>query len=172
MHKEVSNFIKEVRSKHFGRFVGTRVLEVGSLDINGSVRKHFTLCRYTGIDLSKGKGVDLVHDISQPLLNKGQFDVVISTEMLEHARHWKDCLVNMYNLVLTGGLFILTCAGTQRDEHGTTRTSPKDSPFTNDHYRNIDIKDFSSALPPHYFDKYFIEERRDGKDLVFYGIKK
>lgn len=38
------------------------------------------------------------------------FDVVISTEMLEHNRHWLASLANMCKLVKSGGVLLFTCA--------------------------------------------------------------
>ena len=65
--------------------MGKRVLEVGSLDINGSVRPLFENCNYTGIDLGEGRGVDVVaHVTDYHRLDDNEFDVVISTETLEH----------------------------------------------------------------------------------------
>lgn len=170
MHSEVAVFVKEVRSTHPTFFKKRKVLEVGSLDLNGSVRKYFKRCDYVGLDLAEGRGVDVVMPIheynpSQPL------DVVISTEMLEHDVHWQESLKKMYSILKSHGLLLLTCASTNRPEHGTRRSDPNASPFTTDYYRNISIQDFSSVLKPEMFNPYFIESRTNDNDLVFYGIK-
>jgi hypothetical protein len=95
----------------------------------------------------------------------------VSTEMLEHDVHWQDSLKSMYDNLRSGGLLILTCAGPNRHEHGTTRTTPKDAPFTNDYYRNISTDDFSSVLPHTLFDEYELLYNRTKTDLYFHGKK-
>lgn len=170
MHVEVQQFIQEVKAKHNDFFTGKKVLEVGSLDINGSIRPLFFKCDYLGIDLGPGKGVDMVKPIHE-LDHFDTYDVVVSTEMLEHDQFWKDSLKRMYDVLKPSGLLILTCAGPARHEHGTTRTTPRDAPFTNDYYRNITLSDFMSILPENLFSEYKLEYRRADTDLVFYGIK-
>lgn len=195
MHTEVHEFVKQVRGKFPEYFEGKRVLEVGSLDINGSVRQYFRGCDYTGLDLGEGSGVDVICPINlfycgeclivgeyqpniDPLprsleqLEEAKYDVVISTEMLEHDKWWESSLDAMYQNLRSGGILILTCAGPNRHEHGTTRTTPGDAPFTNDYYRNISIEDFTSILPHTLFKESDIKLVRGDCDLVFYGIKK
>jgi hypothetical protein len=78
------------------------------------------------------------------------------------------------------GLFCFTCASTGRPEHGTRRTSPRDSYGTiggledmSDYYKNLTIKDLDKVLP---LDKCFSEWRSYyngySKDLYFFGIKR
>src|SRR5208283_1437369 len=78
-------FAREARGK-FG-FAAGRVLEVGSMDINGSIRPAFgDASEYIGIDLTPGPGVDRVmsaHDLDQAW-PAGWFDTVVCCEMLEH----------------------------------------------------------------------------------------
>lgn len=176
MHQEVTDFIIKVRERYPENFVKKKVLEVGSLDINGSIRPLFIACDYRGIDLDKGPGVDVVSPVH--LYNHDNIsdfylvDTLVSTEMLEHDIHWKESLKSMYNVLKSGGLFILTCAGPNRHEHGTKRTTPGDSPFTTDYYRNISIEDFESILPMELFNDYDLKLVRYDCDLQFYGIKK
>lgn len=51
-HPEQLEFVASVRQRFPGFFTGRRVLEVGSLDINGSVRGMFTDCDYVGVDVA------------------------------------------------------------------------------------------------------------------------
>lgn len=132
-------------------FRDARVLEVGSLDINGSIRGLFARCDYTGIDVAGGKSVDVVcqgQDYDAP---DGSFDHVVSCEVMEHNPSWKETFANMIRLCRPGGLVSMTCATTGRREHGTARTSPDSSPLTVamgwDHYRNLTARDFSEAFP-------------------------
>lgn len=169
MHPEISVFVESVKKKYPEMFENKSVLEVGSQNINGTVRTHFKNCTYIGTDLGAAKGVDVIHDITTGSY-PGKFDVVISSEMLEHCEDWRRALTNMYNNVKEGGLFILTCAGPKRQEHGTHNHTPQDSKFTLEHYRNISVGDFDSVLPAMFFDKHTLGYYRGETDLYFWGI--
>lgn len=188
MHQEVRQFIKNIRkasrSKYWlnSKFRFKRVLEVGSQNINGSPRKYFWFCDYTGIDISKGKGVDVVGRLTDLYYSVGSsfdfwlldeyYDCIISVEMLEHDSTWKESLRIMYELLKPNGLMIITCASDDRAEHGTKRTSPQDSPNTTDYYRNISLDDFRNVLPREKFNEYVLQHARGKNDLQFYGTKK
>jgi SAM-dependent methyltransferase len=125
---------------------GGPLLEIGSLDVNGSVRPLFPRADpYVGIDLTPGAAVDVVasgHDFGRD----EHFATVVTTECLEHDPGWDSTLANIVRVLRPGGALILTCATTGRHEHGTTRTSPTMSPSTNDHYRNLVAADVVGAL--------------------------
>lgn len=170
MHPEIDQFIQKVKDKHPQYFQDVKVLEVGSQNINGSVRSHFTNCEYLGIDLGEAPGVDLVTSIIG-FHKPGEYDMVISSEMLEHCREWKEALAQMYINTKPGGMFLLTCASDNRQEHGTHNHTSQDSKFTLDHYRNISVEDFRGVLPSALFKEYDLGLYRGGCDLYFYGIK-
>lgn len=171
MHNAVKKFIKEVRQELPYKFRNRTVLEVGSHNINGSPRKYFWFCRYWGIDISRGKGVDIVGKFADTMFGK-KYQVIISTEMLEHDEQWRQSLIKMYDLLQDNGLLLITCAAPDRGEHGTKRTSPKDSPDTTDYYRNISEEDFRSVLNNNMFHVFALQYARGKNDLQFYGIKK
>lgn len=95
------------------------VLEVGSYDENGSVRNLFgAWANYTGIDMRDGPGVDVVtlaHDIS---FDPGYFDIVISTETLEHDSQFWLSLMEMNRVLKMGGYMLLTMRGNGFPQHG------------------------------------------------------
>jgi hypothetical protein len=89
------------------------VLEVGSLDVNGSLREHvekLSPMRYIGTDIVDGPGVDFVVPAEKLLARYGadRFGLVLSTEMLEHAEHWREALWNMMAVTAVGGLMVVT----------------------------------------------------------------
>jgi SAM-dependent methyltransferase len=148
-HPSQLDFVARVKARFPERFAGRRVLEVGSLDINGSVRSFFEHCDYVGIDVAAGPGVDLVcqgQDYDGP---DDAFDTVISCEVMEHNPHWADTLRNMVRVCRPGGLIVMTCATLGRKEHGTARTTPGASPLTVglgwNYYRNLTARDFRRA---------------------------
>lgn len=171
MHPEIDQFIVTVKQKFPEYFENKKVLEVGSQNINGSVRSHFKDCNYLGIDLGEAPGVDHIMDASE-MIYWHEFDTVISSEMLEHCEKWERALANMYDAVKPGGIFILTCAGPNRQEHGTNNHTPQDSKFTLEHYRNISVDDFLSVLPADFFSEHSLGLYRGDTDLYFWGIKK
>ncbi len=149
-HSEQFEFIAALKAAFPGFFLAARTLEIGSLDINGSVRRFFDGGSYIGLDVAPGLGVDIVcpgQDYDAP---DNSFDTVISCEAMEHNPEWKQTMVNMIRLCRPGGLVVMTCATTGRKEHGTTRTSPADSPLTIglgwEYYRNLNARDFRKAL--------------------------
>jgi SAM-dependent methyltransferase len=101
---------------------GKRVLEVGALDVNGSVRGDVMAlgpAEYVGIDLRPGPGVDVVCDAGDLVERFGEnaFDVVISTELLEHARDWRRIVSNIKRVTRPGGLMIVSTRSYGVDFH-------------------------------------------------------
>lgn len=92
---------------------GRRVVEAGSYNYNGSVRGFCETMRprlYTGTDVQAGPGVDLVCDTAKlpAELGEGTADVVITTEMLEHAEDWRAAMTGIAHVLAPGGLLVLT----------------------------------------------------------------
>ena len=90
-HPEQQAFFEE-QVKRFKAFfdAADTVLEVGSQDINGSVRSYFNKrSKYLGVDLGLAKGVDLVVPGQLLELPDGWADIAVTTECLEHAREWR-----------------------------------------------------------------------------------
>jgi SAM-dependent methyltransferase len=169
MHKSVQRYCEAIRRRYPAFFNSKAVLDCGSLDINGNNRYLFHGGTYTGIDIVQGRNVDVVGRVH--LYNPSrQFDVVISTEMLEHDQFFPETLAAMFRLLKPGGLLLITAAGYGRREHGTTATSPADSPLTNDYYHNITPADIVSNLPLESFTEWNISYQPH--DIRFYGIKK
>ena len=169
MHKQVAQFIETIKLVHPGFFRYVSVLDCGSLDINGSNRRFFADSVYTGIDIVDGRNVEVVTRVHDFKPNK-LFDVVISTEMLEHDEYCMKSLAKMFSLLSPGGLLIITAAAWARKEHGTIDHSPKDSPATNDYYKHIDIYTFASSLPMHGFSTWQLTS--NDVDIQFHAIKK
>lgn len=144
-HPAQQTFCKYVKSRFPEYFENKRILDVGSLDINGNNRLLFADCEYTGLDLCSGRNVDVVCHVLDFNPDK-QFDVVISTEAMEHDSKWNLSLAKMIYLLKPGGLLIVTCASGDRREHGTDRHNPQDSPKTNGYYKNLSISDVLSAV--------------------------
>ena len=168
-HPQQAEFVAYCRLQYPENFKDCKVLEVGSLDINGSIRDFFTDCQYIGVDLGEGKGVDLVARGEDLDFANNSFDTVASCECFEHDRHWRKTFSKMIDLVRVGGLVVFSCATTGRKEHGTTRTSPADAPFTNDYYMNLEAGHFGLLVKR--FSRHEFSENQSPRDLYFWGIK-
>jgi len=166
VHKAQQEFFQAVKSKNPTFFENCRVLDVGSLDINGNNRNLFVNCDYLGLDVGPGPNVDIVCPVHK--FNGGPFDTIISGECFEHDIHFTESIKNIIMLLKKDGLFVMTCATTGRQEHGTKRTSPEDSPHTTDYYRNLTDDDFNKIPEFGWMLGRFITS---GTDLYYFGIK-
>ena len=65
---------------------------------------------YLGLDVLPGPGVDVTMPAERAAdaLGPGRFDLVLSTEMLEHVRDWRTVVGSMKRLCKPGGRLILT----------------------------------------------------------------
>jgi SAM-dependent methyltransferase len=102
---------------------GKRVLEIGSIDVNGNLRPTVEMLgprEYVGVDIEKGRGVDVVCSAEDVLdkFGKESFDAVISTEMLEHIRDWRRVVSNIKNICRPGGVILLTTRSYGFKYHG------------------------------------------------------
>ena len=104
MRAEVRNWVEAIVAEYQPQAV---VLEVGALNINGTVRDLFPQEGYLGLDKRPGAGVDVVGDICKAEIAFA-FGTVVCCETLEHiARPW-EALVTMHKALLPSGLFIGT----------------------------------------------------------------
>jgi len=139
------------------------ILEIGSYDVNGSIREFLQTdsAQYIEVDLCDGKGVDVVsygHKLSLP---NDSFDIAVSCECFEHDEYWADTFKNMHRMTKPGGLIAFTCGTLGRLEHGIIRSNAEHSPGTQfiglDYYKNLDKEDFyntfniESMFSEHYF---------------------
>jgi SAM-dependent methyltransferase len=102
--------------KRFVPRVPVSVLEIGSRDINGTVRQLFPQDDYTGCDIVSGPCVDVVCDAASCDFGRA-FDIVVSTEVLEHTASWQQIVENAIKHLAPNGRLILTCAGPGRPVH-------------------------------------------------------
>lgn len=95
---------------YLARYERLRVLEVGSLHVNGSYRSIFDglpvdLFR---ADLAAGDGVDLVlEDPYHIPLSDGSVDIVISGQIFEHCEFFWLAFAEMIRLVADDGFIVL-----------------------------------------------------------------
>ncbi len=158
MHDSVLQFLRDHLSRE--EIFNKDILEVGSQDVNGTPRDVITPFgprTYCGIDCGPGKGVDLVLDATKLISHFGRssFDVVISTEMLEHAEDWRASISQMKEILRPGGLLVLSARGLGFPYHG----------FPHDHWRYT-VDDFQEIFSDMKID--IIKEDLPGSPGVFF----
>lgn len=172
-HPEQSRYVDSIADRYPDSFVGTRVLEVGSRNVNGSVRDYFLDCDYVGIDCVPGKDVDVVCFAHQYRTSR-MFDVVISCEAFEHDPYLAETIDNVVGILLKkGGLFVGTWASPLRQEHGTIRTTGKDDLYgpNPNYYKGVSALDFK-LLAGHLLDPLEVDEYRHNLDVYAFGLRK
>jgi SAM-dependent methyltransferase len=179
-HEQQKDFFRDVKKIHPNFFTDVKVLDIGSLDINGNNKHVFEHpYYYVGVDLSDGDNVDIV--CPGHLYDCGfEYDVVISSECFEHDMYYARTLQNMIKLLKSNGLMIFTCASTGRPEHGTLRSNPSDAPFLLDmsekwanYYKNLTEDDIRSVIDVNnLFTSFEFRYEPSTCDLYFWGIKK
>lgn len=114
MHPEAYDYVAGVVQR-YGPF--RRVVEFGSMDVNGSIRPLFTDAGvYVGVDPHPGRGVDVVADAAT-WQGDAVYDCVVCCEVFEHTASWPLIVRTAYNVLTDGGYFIVTCAGPGRGPH-------------------------------------------------------
>jgi SAM-dependent methyltransferase len=167
-HPAQRNFFKEIRKRFPEHFYQVRVIDCGSLNVNGSLKDLFEDSFYFGVDIVPGLNVDIVCPVKD-LDYKEVFDTVVSAEMLEHSETYKEDLEKMVKMLRPGGLLVISAAGKGRAEHGTRRTG--DSWGTSpDYYKNIEHIDFENIIKD--LKDFEITYNPEAKDIYFWGIKK
>jgi SAM-dependent methyltransferase len=180
MHDEARDFMLFVKNSLPDYFMNKKVLDVGSGDINGNNRFLFENCDYQGNDVINAPNVTIISKTKDLPFENNYIDTIISTECFEHDPDYKASILKIFNMLKPDGLFCFTCASTGRPEHGTRRTSAKNSYGTignlkdmQDYYKNLTVTDLSDILNLNEsfscWDSYYNSE---SCDLYFIGIKK
>jgi SAM-dependent methyltransferase len=110
------------------------------MDVNGSLRPivmKLDPAKYIGVDLAPGRGVDEVC-ASETLVQRfgaDSFDLVMSTEMLEHVLDWRKVLHNLKQVLKPGGVLIITTRSKGYPLHG----------YPSDYWR-YEISDFQELF--------------------------
>lgn len=124
--------------------IGT-ILDIGGQHVNGSVHAYFPSSTITTLDLENADIIaDAVHWIPHE-----KWDMVIATELLEHVEHWPQIIRTARLALDYNGIFITTCASTDRPRHGATGAP---APAPGEWYANVSPHDLEKVLRLHFRD--------------------
>ena len=153
MHTEAYVYVARVLTR-YPITPGSRILEIGARDINGSVRELFLTdppSHYLGTDIAPGPGVDLVGDGATLQVDHPQ-DVVVCCEVLEHTPLADAIIAHAGTLLRVGGRIILTAAGCRVLPDGTIQGRTPHSAvhggalYHGEFYRNITMQNLHTWL--------------------------
>ena len=167
MHREARQFIADQVTLRYRCVSGLRVLEIGSRDVNGSIRNLFPGTEYIGIDRVHGKAVDEVID-AKDYTAAEPFDVAITMEAMEHCiapGAIVDCAAR--NLK-PGGILLATLAAPDRVAHGIDGERP---PTPGQWYCNLEVLDVIAYLATAGLKLCDLEYHRARGDLYFVAGK-
>lgn len=108
MHQSSLDKMKKFRDTYLDPSKALKILDVGSLDVNGTYAQLFqeTNWVYHGSDMSSGKNVDI--HLSNPYdwnnISDGTYDVVISGQAFEHIEYFWLTMLQISRVLKVGGL--------------------------------------------------------------------
>ena len=158
MHAEADQWVAR-----YGSTQPLQVLEIGSLNINGTARVHFPNARWLGIDRQRGPGVDVVCDFLD-WDSDAAFDAVVCCEVLEHGSAWRDIVGRVRPLLIADGCFIGTCAGPLRTPHSAVDGGPLRQ---GEYYANLTADDLLGELQAAGFLRVLVDDT--GHDLRWWA---
>lgn len=141
MHTAAYHFVRSARATY--RRAGL-VLEIGSRNINGTIRDHFIGEPYVGIDLAAGPGVDVVAD-GTAFAPPAPPATIVCCEVFEHTADAPAICAHVYALLQPDGVFIVTAAGFGRAPHSAVDGGGL---RPGEFYRNVDRADLEAWLAP------------------------
>lgn len=143
------------------------VIEIGSRNINGTVRDHFLRATWTGLDLYPGPAVDLIAN-ALDYTPADLVDLVICCEVFEHAATWREIIHHIAHWLKPGGQIIITCAGPDRDPHSAIDGGKLQA---GEHYANITQDQLAEELHYAGFEQIEVSGNKEWKDTYAIASK-
>lgn len=149
------------------------VLDIGGRDLNGSPRGLFPgATRYTVLDALPGErvtDVDIIADAAEWNPSGQEWDVVVCSEVLEHAARWRAVIRTAYRALAPGGLLIVTTAAPGRPPHsavdGRLRLLP------GEHYANVRPAELERVLAATGFEGVTVDVQASPADVRAVAVK-
>lgn len=107
-----------LKEKYPTSFKGVRVLELGSRNINGTVRDTFEDCDFVGVDYEAGKDVDVVAYFHDTKFKEEEFDTLVSFNAFEHDPWLDKSVSNNLPFLKKGGMIFFRFGAPGSAAHG------------------------------------------------------
>lgn len=162
MHRESFEYVQRIVAERKLNRRGLAIVEIGSHDVNGSVRPLFMDAdSYVGVDVRPGPGVDVECDGAEydPAL---PVDVVVTTSALEHCADPQAVIVNAYAMLKPGGWLVLTTVQSPWGAHSNDGTAYNPEIDIYSHLTAAEVDDW---LAP--FDSRSVETTPQGDILAW-----
>ncbi len=106
MHLNEMYLATKFENKYAKFEAGNNVLDVGSLDINGTLKTVFPISRYNyiGCDIKAGPNVDIVLDSPHNWQYIGYYDIVVCASVVEHVDDIYKFFENLRSVCKVGGI--------------------------------------------------------------------
>lgn len=145
MNQTIIDWTERIRRDY--PFKAGKVLDVGSLNVNGTVKHLFQDADYLGIDFRDGDDVDLVmngHDIDQ---FQHKFDTIICMNMLEHDDNFWITLHKMREQLKQGGhmFVVIPTFGFPTHEHPQDYWRAGEDAFRDVIFKNFELLDLTTV---------------------------
>jgi len=143
------------------------VIEIGSRDLNGSIRCHFPAATWTGLDLHSGPSVDIVAD-ALDYTPADTVDLVVICEVFEHCPYWGEVLHHVESWLVPGGKILITCGGPGRDPHSAFDGGALQP---DEHYGNISQDELAEELHFAGFGQIEVSGNEHWRDTYAVAVK-
>lgn len=140
MHSEALAFVART-ARQLGPF--RSVVDLGGLNVNGSLRNLFSGAHYVSVDIRHGRDVDIVADAATWMPDLA-YELALCTEVLEHTPKWRDILDTM---ATAAPLAIITAACHPRAPHSGHDGGPLRQ---GEYYANVDPELLFKELESHF----------------------
>ena len=119
MHDGIRNYCTKAIREH--KEIAGRVLEVGSYNVNGTIRDQFAdkvrFPEYIGVDMRTGPCVDAVMLANKLEFPDSSFDVVLCCDTIEHDSRFWESARELFRVLKFGGFAIVTAASLTMHPH-------------------------------------------------------
>ncbi len=175
-HRSQLDYIEKLSKDFPEYFNNIKMLEIGSLNINGTIRQFFKDCEYVGVDLDSGRDVDLICEGQLVDHPDNTYDTTGSCNCFEHNPHWIETFRNMYRMTRQNGLLFIVGPTTRYPEHGTSKRAQHDRPLTIakgwEYYKNLTEQDFRDNFDIDNMFHTYKFETNTTPEVFFYGFKR
>ena len=163
MHSTAEKNAKLFYSKYLdSNTISNKIIDFGSLDVNGSLKFIFEGANYIGIDQEKGPNVDLVCSNDNIPFKDNYFDVVLSSSCLEHDECFWMTFLEMCRVLKPGGFIYINTPSS-----GYYHSYPVDCwRFYPDSYKALEKWGNKMGYKISLLESYIDEEDTNWKDSI------